>query len=84
MARVFFVAGFVPREPFRLVRHVIPRRWLVVAAVVVLLVGGLLWVRRLGGPVSPHERLSASGLSLRGRFNDAHGHPRAVLVASPT
>ncbi len=62
----------------------IRRRWLVMAAVAVLPVVGLLWVRSLGGPISPHERLSASGLSLRERFNEADGHPRAVLVASPT
>lgn len=78
------MGGLVPREPFRLGRDMIARRWLAMAAVVVLLVVGLLWVRSVGGPVSPHERLSASGLSLPERFNETHGHPRAVLVASPT
>lgn len=60
------------------------RRWFGIVAVGVLLVLGLLWVRSLGGPISPHEQLSASGLRLKERFNQAHGNPRAVLVASPT
>lgn len=62
----------------------IPRPWLAIAGVVVLLALGLLWVRSLGGPISPHEQLSASGLTLKDRFNQAHGNPRAVLIASPT
>lgn len=78
------MGGFASHEPFWLVGHMIPRRWLVIAAVVILLFVGLIWVRSLGGPVSPHEQLSASGLSLRERFNEALGHRRAVLVASPT
>ncbi len=76
--------GFIPGEPFRLGGHLMRTRRSGIAAVVVLLAVGLVWVRSLGGPVSPHERLSASGQSLRERFNEAHGHPRAVLVASPT
>ena len=84
MDRVCVVDGFVPGERFRPVSYATWRRWFGIAAVSVLLISGLLWVRNLGGPVSPHEVLSATGVSLRERFNEAHGYPRAVLVASPT